>query len=68
MNFIFSCTETGKTFETDNFSLTENKGVETTSEGRKVLKAVVVLNTPCPFCGKRHRFRAEELACPFGMH
>jgi len=65
MNFVFSCPETGKAFETDDFSLTENRGVATTDDGRKVLEAVVALSTPCPFCGRRHRYRAEELACPF---
>lgn len=65
MDFIFNCTETGETFETDDFSLAENSGVVTSPDGRKVLKAVVVLNTPCPFCGRRHRYRAEDLACPF---
>ena len=65
MNFIFNCTESGEMFETDDFSLTENRGVVTTSDGRKVLKAVVVLNTPCPFCGQKHLYRAEDLSCPF---
>lgn len=65
MNFLFTCTETGKTFETGDFSLTENRGVETTPDGRKVLKAVVVLSAPCPICGQRHRYRAEDLPCPF---
>lgn len=66
MKFIFNCPETGATFETDDFSLTENRGVVTTTGGRRVLMAVVVLNTPCPHCGRKHRYRAEELACPFG--
>ncbi len=65
MKFIFSCIETGKTFETNDFSLTENNGVARTPDGRKVLKATVVLNTPCPFCGLHHRYPAEELPCPF---
>jgi len=65
MNFIFNCPKTGETFETDDFSLTENRGVVTSPDGHKVLKAVVVLNTPCPFCGRHHRYRAEDLACPF---
>jgi predicted RNA-binding Zn-ribbon protein involved in translation (DUF1610 family) len=65
MNFIFNCPETGEVFETGDFSLTENEGTATAPDGSKVLKAVVVLNAPCPICGQRHRYRAEDLACPF---
>lgn len=65
MNFIFVCPREGKTFETDAFSLMDNRGIFTTSNGCRVLKATVVLDKPCPFCGERHQYRAEDLSCPF---
>jgi hypothetical protein len=65
MNFIFTCPRKGATFETEAFSLTDNQGIATTPDGRKVLKATVVLDAPCPLCGEYHRYRAEDLACPF---
>lgn len=65
MDFIFNCPTTGEAFETDDFSLSENRGVTTAPDGHKTLEAVVVLNSPCPICGRRHRYRAEDLACPF---
>lgn len=65
MNFLFTCPNNGKVFETDAFSITDHQGIVTTPDGRKILKATVVLTTPCPFCGERHRYRAEDLSCPF---
>ena len=65
MKFIFTCPRSGEPFETDAFSLKDNRGITTAPDGQKVLKATVVLDTPCPFCGERHRYRAEDLACPF---
>ena len=29
------------------------------------MNATVVLNSPCPYCRKIHRYRAKDLACPF---
>lgn len=66
MTFVFSCPHNGNTFECDDFSLVDNRGVVTAPDGRKVLKAWVVLKAACPFCGERHQYRAEDLACPFG--
>ena len=65
MNFIFTCPEQNKTFETDRFSIRDNKGVTTDAAGNKTLDAAVVLTRPCPFCGQLHVYRANELACPF---
>ena len=67
MKCIFSCTQNGRTFETDDFSVTDNRSMVTESDGQKILKATVLLNTPCPFCGERHEYRAEDLACPFDI-
>lgn len=65
MKLVFICPETNAIFETEDFSLAENHGVQTDSNGEKVLNATVVLNSPCPYCQKIHRYRAKDLACPF---
>ncbi|MBB5347040.1 hypothetical protein JWG42_06170 [Desulfoprunum benzoelyticum] len=65
MNFVFICPETNAIFATEDFSLAENHGVQTDHNGGKVLHATVVLNSPCPYCRKIHRYRAKDLACPF---
>lgn len=65
MKILFNCLETGDTFETDNFSLADNHGVAINIHGEKVLKATVVLNSPCPCCQGMHTYKAEDLACPF---
>ena len=65
MNFVFICPETNAIFATEDFSLAENHGVQTDHNGGKVLHATVVLNSPCPYCQKIHRYRARDLACPF---
>ena len=61
----FNCTETGRSFETADYALSENRGVRTNSEGEKILEAVVVLKSPCPHCGRIHSYMADTLACPF---
>lgn len=65
MEFIFICPETNEVFESVNFSITDNKGVQTDENGNRFLDARVKLNDPCPFCGKYHTYQANELACPF---
>ncbi|MFH1075580.1 MAG: hypothetical protein V1753_01860 [Pseudomonadota bacterium] len=65
MEFIFICSETGKAFNSKNFEITENYGIKTDEKGNKTLDAKVVLNDPCPFCGKRHEYHASKLSCPF---
>jgi hypothetical protein len=65
MEFIFTCPNRNKTFETDDFSIVENRGVVTDAHGNKSLDANVVVNTPCPFCGETHFYHARELSCPF---
>jgi hypothetical protein len=66
MKFIFVCPEQEKVFETDRFSLIDNRGVREDDEGNRFLDARVRLAEPCPFCGKIHDYAARELACPFG--
>lgn len=65
MNFIFVCRDQNRVFESNDFSIVENKGVSDDGNGNKVLDAQVVLNQPCPYCGKKHVYRASELVCPF---
>lgn len=65
MNFIFFCPEKQQTFETAEFQLTDNNGVQTDSSGNRYLDARVVLTAPCPYCGSLHEYHATELSCPF---
>lgn len=65
MNFFFVCPRHDRTFETDAFTVTENRGVCTDRTGRRFLDAKVCLKEPCPFCGERHAYRPDEIACPF---
>ena len=66
MKFIFVCPRHNKVFESADFDIIDNKGVITDAEGNKTLDAKVALNEPCPFCGEKHVYKANELACPFG--
>jgi hypothetical protein len=66
MMFSFVCPHSDKVFETDAFTIVENHGVVTDAAGNRRLDAKVALDHPCPWCGERHLFRADELVCPFG--
>ena len=65
MKLIFVCPEADIDFTSDRFKVIQNKGVKTDAKGNKSLDAKVELDEPCPVCGKRHVYRANELACPF---
>jgi hypothetical protein len=65
MKFIFKCPETGQIFETADFTITENQGVVIDPDGSRRLEARVALDGPCPLCGQRHTYRADEMICPF---
>lgn len=65
MKFIFTCPNQNRVFESAHFSVIENRGVITGSDGSRRLDAKVVLDDPCPFCGDRHVYHAGELSCPF---
>ena len=65
MNFIFVCPSKNDTFETDAFSIIENRGIRTDQQGEKHLDAMVRVDIACPFCGEHHIYRADELVCPF---
>jgi len=65
MNFIFTCSETGKIFETPDFTITENRGVVIDADGWRRLEARVTLDGPCPYCGQRHTYLDDEMICPF---
>lgn len=65
MNFIFICPENQKDFTSENFTVVNNRGINTDADGNKNLDAEVVLNEPCPFCGGMHVYHVSELLCPF---
>jgi len=65
MEFIFFCSQVGKTFDSADFELVDNQGVKTDAAGNRYLDAQVVLTVPCPYCGQLHRYQATELPCPF---
>jgi predicted RNA-binding Zn-ribbon protein involved in translation (DUF1610 family) len=64
----FNCPETGKPFETADYSISDNRGVMTNANGDKILDATVMINSPCPHCGNLHKYRADKLACPFSLN
>ena len=68
MNFIFVCPSKTDTFETDRFTIIDNRGVRTGEQGQRYLDARVRVDIPCPFCGEHHIYRADELVCPFETH
>lgn len=65
MKFVFVCPERNAVFESADFRIVDNRGVVADADGNRQLDARVVLNEPCPFCGRRHAYHASELACPF---
>jgi len=65
MKFLFVCPIKNKVFESADFSILENRGVITDAAGKKTLDAKVALEKPCPFCGGKHIYHADELSCPF---
>ena len=66
LKFIFVCPAQKRVFESADFRVLENRGVILDEAGNKVLDAKVRLNNPCPFCGRKHVYHANELPCPFG--
>jgi len=65
MNFLFFCPLQHQTFQTEDFQIIENRGVLLDKAGNKYLDMTVQISSPCPFCGEKHIFHANELACPF---
>ncbi|HHO48036.1 MAG TPA: hypothetical protein ENN06_06245 [Desulfobacteraceae bacterium] len=65
VNFLFVCPDVGKVFESSAFSILENRGVVIDEGGNKTLDAKVTLDESCPFCGRKHVYRASELLCPY---
>ncbi len=65
MKLIFVCPDNNKAFETDGFIVIEDKGVKIGETGDRIWDARVELTLACPFCGRRHVFDVNELACPF---
>ncbi len=65
MKFIFVCPEYNRVFESDNFRVIDDRGIFTNESGNKTWNAKVELLSSCPFCGVKHIFDVNELACPF---
>ena len=53
MEFIFVCPVTHQTFQTDAFTIIENRGVRTDQNGAKQLDAKVRVDIDCPFCAEK---------------
>ena len=66
MELVFVCPGTQNVFKSGDFEMTDNNGVITDEDGNRTLDAKVALNRPCPFCGRKHVYLVNELACPFG--
>ena len=65
MKFQFSCPEKGLSFTCSDFSIVEDKGVDIRPDGSREWDAKVLLEEPCPHCGKQHLYSVNEIACPF---
>ena len=64
MELVFSCPLHRQVFQSDGYRIVENRGVAVDESGRKRLDMQVQLSVPCPFCGRRHIYAADELPCP----
>ncbi|MBN2040462.1 MAG: hypothetical protein JW864_10490 [Spirochaetes bacterium] len=64
MEFEFTCSKTGKIFRTSNFDIINNKGVLQDPSGQNFLDAEIVPADPCPYCGEKHIYHANEMSCP----
>lgn len=62
---VFVCTENGAAFRSADFRLVENRGIKVSKDGSRILDAKVLLEDPCPFCGRRHVYHVSEIPCPF---
>lgn len=65
MELVFVCPQTGDTFKSADYKVTDNHGVKTDPNGNRTLDAKVALNAPCPACGQIHIYDVNELSCPF---
>ena len=65
MDFKFVCPHTQQLFDTEKFDIIDNRGVITDVSGQKILDAKVILTEPCPHCGQRHIYHANDMLCPF---
>lgn len=63
MKLFFKCPKEGAIFETQDYSLIENRGI-TSLQGRKTLQGKVAVHASCPHCGKLHSYSVEEVLCP----
>lgn len=65
MKLDFVCPRNNKAFETQDYKVIQDRGVNIDDSGNEIWDAKVELTIACPFCGRRHVFRASELPCAF---
>lgn len=64
MKLYFTCPVRKKIFATEDYSLQQGHRIGTGKEGAKELQGIVILNSTCPYCGKKHNFDVKDIACP----
>lgn len=62
MKLYFTCPVLEKVFGSEDYSLVEGHLI--VEDGEKRLKGDVLLNSPCPLCGQKHRFEVKDVICP----
>lgn len=68
MKLVFICLRQQATFFSEDFQITDNRGVAVDDDGNRYLNARIRLTVPCPYCGEFHEYPANELACPFSKN
>jgi hypothetical protein len=68
MKLLFICPLRQESFFSEDFQITDSRGVAADDSGNRYLDAHIKLTAPCPFCGEYHEFHANELACPFSSN
>lgn len=66
MRLYFTCPKEKKTFDSSDYFLGEGYKIVVSDSGEKKLEGIVSLRSRCPFCGKFHTYKAEEVICPYG--
>jgi len=68
MKFLFICPLRQESFFSEDFQITDNRGIAVDDLGNKYLNARIRLSAPCPVCGEHHEFQANELSGPFSAN
>jgi hypothetical protein len=64
MELYFTCPVTKEVFGSEDYSLEQGHTITESADGARELQGMILLHQPCPFCGKMHRYRAQEVLCP----